>query len=181
MSQTGDSIPYDELVQGALKGVVRRVLADVAARGLPGAHHFYIAFKTKAPGVAIPPRLAEKYPDEMTIVLQHRFWNLQVDDDAFAVDLSFNQRRERLHIPFAALIGFVDPSVRFALQFQEQEAEAALPTARSLVPEMADAAEDSPASPSPAAKDDAAGNATGNAKAGDGNVVALDTFRKRPS
>ncbi len=161
------SIAYDELVQKALKSVVAQVLTDAGQFGLPGDHHFYIAFKTKAPGVNIPDRLREKYPDEMTIVLQHRFWNLRVHEDFFEVELSFNQRRERLVIPFAALIGFVDPSVRFALQFQEQDADAAasLPTARSQVPEGEE--------PSAEAGDDSGGDQSGN-------VVTLDNFRKRP-
>lgn len=162
MNAGTNGIAYDDLVQSALKGVVRQVLADVAKHGLPGDHHFYIAFKTKAPGVILPDRLRERYPDEMTIVLQHRYWGLAVDDERFEVQLSFDQRRERLVIPFSALIGFVDPSVRFALQFQEQEAEAALPTARSQVPETAADADETP-------------------KTGGGDkVVTLDAFRKRP-
>ena len=111
-------IPYDEHVQDALRGVVYNVLIDVAAAGaLPGGHHFYIAFKTAAPGVDIPAHLKERYPDEMTVVVQHRFWDLKVDREGFEIGLSFNQVPAKLIVPFSAVIGFVDPSVNFALQF----------------------------------------------------------------
>ncbi|ODU21960.1 MAG: hypothetical protein ABS87_04440 [Sphingomonas sp. SCN 67-18] len=115
-------IPYDEIVQEALRAVVGRVLGEVAAAGgvPPGDHHFYITFKTGAGGVDIPRHLTERFPDEMTIVLQHKFWDLKVHDDGFEVGLSFNQIPTRLVIPFAAVTGFVDPSVDFALQFQAQ-------------------------------------------------------------
>ena len=115
-------IPYDEIVQEALRAVVGRVLGSVAQTGgLPGAHHFYITFKTQAPGVDIPQRLMERFPDEMTIVLQHRFWDLTVDDRKFSVGLSFNQIPSILTIPFAAITGFHDPAVNFELRFQAQE------------------------------------------------------------
>ena len=114
-------IPYDEIVQEALRAVVGRVLNQVAATGmLPGNHHFYITFKTRAPGVDIPKHLSERFPDEMTIVLQHKFWDLKVGDDLFEVGLTFNQVAARLVIPFAAISAFVDPEVNFALQFQVQ-------------------------------------------------------------
>ncbi|AGH49806.1 MULTISPECIES: SspB family protein [Sphingomonadales] len=115
-------IPYDEIVQEALRAVVGRVLGEVQANGgLPGQHHFYITFKTHAPGVDIPQHLTERFPDEMTIVIQHRFWDLKVRPDAFEVGLSFNQMPAKLVIPFAAVTGFVDPAVNFALQFQAQD------------------------------------------------------------
>lgn len=115
-------IPYDEIVQEALRAVVGRVLGSVAeSGGLPGGHHFYITFKTHAPGVDIPPRLIERFPDEMTIVLQHRFWDLKVDEERFSVGLSFNQVPAMLTIPFAAITGFHDPAVNFELRFQAQE------------------------------------------------------------
>ena len=115
-------IPYDEIVQEALRAVVGRVLGSVAATGgLPGAHHFYITFKTQSPGVDIPQRLMERFPDEMTIVLQHRFWDLKVDAERFSVGLSFNQIPTTLTIPFAAITGFHDPAVNFELRFQAQE------------------------------------------------------------
>ncbi len=122
METTQDSlIPYDEIVQEALRAVVGRVLGQIGSSGLPGEHHFYITFKTRAPGVDIPDHLMEKFPDEMTIVLQNRFWDLEVNDDGFQVGLSFNQISSLLIIPFAAITSFVDPAVDFALQFQVGE------------------------------------------------------------
>jgi uncharacterized protein len=111
-------IPYDEIVQEALRAVVGRVLGEVAAQGLPGAHHFYITFKTQAPGVSIPRALIERFPDEMTIVLQNKYWDLKVSDSGFEVGLSFSQIPSHLTIPFGAVTAFVDPAVNFALQFQ---------------------------------------------------------------
>ncbi len=117
-------IPYDEIVQEALRAVVGRVLGEVEATGrLPGEHHFYITFKTAAPGVDIPRHLSERFPDEMTIVIQNRFWDLKVAENGFEVGLSFNQAPAKLVIPFAAITGFVDPAVNFALQFQAQVEE----------------------------------------------------------
>ena len=111
-------IPYDEIVQDSLRMVVRRVLGDVAAGGgLPGAHHFFIAFRTRYPGVDMPKHLLERYPEEMTVVLQHRYWDLLVDDEHFEVGLTFNQVPAKLSIPYKAISGFVDPAVNFALQF----------------------------------------------------------------
>jgi hypothetical protein len=118
---TPDSlIPYDEIVQEALRAVVGRVLGSVERSGgtLPGSHHFYITFKTGAPGVQIPQHLRERFPDEMTIVLQNKFWDLAVDEQGFQVGLSFNQIPAKLMIPFAAITAFVDPAVDFGLQFQ---------------------------------------------------------------
>jgi hypothetical protein len=119
---TADSlIPYDEIVQEALRAVVGRVLGEVERGGvLPGDHHFYITFKTGAQGVDIPRHLTERFPDEMTIVIQNRFWDLKVKPDGFEVGLSFNQMPAKLCIPFAAVTQFVDPAVNFALQFQAQ-------------------------------------------------------------
>ncbi|MCC6946585.1 MAG: Stringent starvation protein B [Bradyrhizobiaceae bacterium] len=119
-----DLIRYDLLAQDALRGVVKKVLADVAARGLPGEHHFFITFNTRADGVSISDRLREKYPEEMTIVLQHQFWDLIVHDDRFDVGVSFNGIPERLSVPYAAIKGFFDPSVQFGLQFELAEAKA---------------------------------------------------------
>lgn len=116
-------IPYDEIVQEALRAVVSRVLGEVEKDGLPGGHHFYITFKTRAPGVDIPDHLIARFPDEMTIVLQNRYWDLKVDDDRFEVGLSFNQISSMLHIPFSAITSFVDPAVDFALQFHVDEVE----------------------------------------------------------
>ncbi|MBU0556161.1 MAG: hypothetical protein KKD64_17430 [Alphaproteobacteria bacterium] len=115
-------IPYDEIVQEALRAIPGRVLQDIAVTGaLPGNHHFYITFKTQAPGVSVPPWLAERFPDEMTIVLQHKFWDLKVTDTSFEVSLTFNQVPAHLVIPFAALRFFVDPAVNFSLEFQVLE------------------------------------------------------------
>src|SRR3954463_10659778 len=113
-----DHIRYDLLTQQALRAVVRRVLSDVAKTGsLPGEHHFYVTFATRAPGVKISARLREQYPEEMTIVLQHQFWDLVVTDAHFEVGLSFNGITEKLYVPLEAIKGFFDPSVQFGLQF----------------------------------------------------------------
>jgi hypothetical protein len=159
---TESLIPYDEVVQEALRAVIGRVLSKVADEGLPGAHHFYIAFKTAHPDAVVPKWLHEKYPDEMTIVIQNRFWDLKVHADRFEVGLSFNQRPERLVVPYAAVVGFVDPSVNFALQFQVQEG---------------DGEPDAPPTPDNEPDDD---TPTPSAPAGGpGNVVSLDRFRKK--
>jgi uncharacterized protein len=117
-------IPYDEIVQEALRDVVGRVLGQVERTGaLPGDHHFYITFKTKMPGVSIPKHLSERFPDEMTIVLQHRFWDLKVEKEGFTVGLSFGGVPSTLQVPFAAVTDFVDPCVDFSLKFQANGAE----------------------------------------------------------
>jgi hypothetical protein len=117
-------IPYDEIVQEALRDVVGRVLGEVEhSGGLPGEHHFYITFKTRLPGVAIPKHLLERFPEEMTIVIQHRFWDLKVEEDAFSVGLSFGGVPASLRVPFAAVTDFVDPAVEFSLKFQANAAE----------------------------------------------------------
>ncbi len=116
---TGSSIDYDALTQDALRGVVRNVLNQVAKTGLLGEHHFYIAFNTQAPGVVLSRRLREKYPEEMMVVLQHRFWDLAATDEGFEVKLTFDGIPERLYVPFSSLRVFHDPSVRFTLQFGE--------------------------------------------------------------
>lgn len=127
------TIDYEGLAQEAMRGVVRKVLARAAKSGLPGDHHFYISFDTEAPGVSLSRRLKEKYPHEMTIVLQHRFWDLIVNEDRFEVKLTFDGIPERLIVPFDALKVFFDPSVRFGLQFEDPgagpdaEAEAGAP------------------------------------------------------
>jgi len=159
-------IPYDELVQDALLGVVRKVLTDAANYGLPGAHHFYIAFRTEHPGVDIPAYLRERYKEEMTIVLQNQFWDLKVEDEYFQVGLSFNSKPAVLTIPFAAVTGFLDPSVEFALQFQRPRPSQ--PAAEPAAPEPAATAAE-PADDSPAPADNG----------GEANVVALDAFRRK--
>ena len=167
--ETPDSlIPYDEIVQEALRAVVGRVLGSVERTGvLPGNHHFYITFKTAAPGVQIPQHLRERFPDEMTIVLQNKFWDLAVDDQGFQVGLSFNQIPAKLMIPFAAITAFVDPAVDFGLQFQ-----AAVTDAEPAAHEAAenDARESDAERP----------GAAGVAVADDGsNVVTVDFGRKK--
>ncbi|MFV0644634.1 MAG: SspB family protein [Sphingomonadaceae bacterium] len=125
---TPDSlIPYDEIVQEALRAVVGRVLGEIEQTGgsLPGNHHFYITFKTHAPGVVIPGHLRERFPDEMTIVLQNKFWDLNVTETGFSVGLTFNQVPAKLEIPFGAITAFVDPAVDFGLQFQAAVADMA--------------------------------------------------------
>ena len=159
--QPDSLIPYDEIVQEALRAVVGRVLGQVVADGgvLPGEHHFYITFKTTAPGVSIPKHLHQRFPDEMTIVLQNKFWELKVSETGFSIGLSFNAIPSKLEIPFAAITAFVDPSVDFGLQFQAAHADAALP-------EPHEAAEND--GPEPAALVD------------DGsNVVSVDFGRKK--
>lgn len=155
-------IPYDEIVQEALRAVVGRVLSEVAGNGgtLPGRHHFYITFKTKAPGVDIPRHLIERFPDEMTIVLENRFWDLAVSDDGFSVGLSFNQIGSILTIPFAAITAFVDPSVDFGLQFH------------------VDGAHDDAAPHDPAQNDAVVREADADSDGGS-NVVTVDFGRKK--
>ncbi len=117
-------IPYDEIVQDALRAVVGRVLQEVERSGaLPGEHHFFITFRTKAAGVSIPRHLFERFPEEMTIVIQHRFWDLKVDDEGFSVGLSFGGVPATLAVPFAAVTAFHDPAVEFSLTFQANAAE----------------------------------------------------------
>ena len=118
---TGRMIDYEALSQDAMRGVVRTVLTQTAKSGLPGDHHFYISFDTQAPGVVLSRRLQDKYPEEMTIVLQHRFWDLAVSEDRFEVKLTFDGVPERLVVPFPAIKVFFDPSVRFGLQFEAPE------------------------------------------------------------
>jgi len=162
-------IPYDEIVQEALRAVVGRVLGEIERTGgeLPGTHHFYITFKTGAPGVSIPAHLRERFPDEMTIVLQNKFWDLAVDEEGFTVGLSFNQIPAKLDIPFSAITAFVDPAVDFGLQFQ-----AAL---GDMEPEPHDDAEND--SPEASGAQDVGPDAT---ESEDGsNVVTVDFGRKK--
>jgi uncharacterized protein len=155
-------IPYDEIVQDALRAVVGRVLREVEhSGGLPGGHHFYITLKTRAPGVAIPKHLLERFPDEMTIVIQHRFWDLKVEEDNFTVGLSFGGVPATLRVPFAAVTQFHDPAVEFALTFHADAAESP--------PEEHEEAEND--APEPAAEE---------ASRDDGsNVVNVDFTRKK--
>lgn len=127
---TGPMIDYDALQQDALRGIVRAALQQIAKTGLPGEHHFYISFLTHGPGVVVSKRLKEKYPHEMTIVLQHRFWDLLVSDERFEVKLTFDGIPERLVVPYAAIKVFIDPSVHFGLQFEEAADNRDLPAPR---------------------------------------------------
>ena len=125
-----DHIRYDVLARDALRGVLRRVLTDAAEHGLPGEHHFFITFLSAADGVKLSPRLLAQYPEEMTIILQHQFWDLVVTEDRFEVGLSFGNIPERLVVPFAAIKSFLDPSVQFGLQFEPSEALPEAPAAK---------------------------------------------------
>lgn len=130
MTTTGSMIDYEALQQEAMRGVVRAVLNLIAKSGLPGEHHFYISFLTQAPGVILSKRLKEKYPHEMTIVLQHRFWDLIVSEDRFEVKLTFDGIPERLVVPFSSIKVFIDPSVRFGLQFEDASSDKEVPAPR---------------------------------------------------
>jgi uncharacterized protein len=170
-----DYMRYDRMVEDALRGVVRRALNEAAANGLPGNHHFYLTFRTRAPGVDIPPYLVERYPNEMTIVLQYQFYGLEAQEDWFTVTLSFNNQQERLQIPYAAISVFADPSVNFALQFQAAEDEA---VELDAAPEEA---HPSAASEPPRALPPAAPSKPAQPR-GDGDgaeVVSLDQFRRK--
>ncbi len=129
-----DHIRYDVLARDALRGVLRRVLADAAEHGLPGEHHFFITFLSTAEGVKLSPRLLAQYPEEMTVILQHQFWDLVVTEDRFEVGLSFGGIPERLVVPFSAIKSFFDPSVQFGLQFDPQEATSEAPAQPTCPP-----------------------------------------------
>lgn len=188
---TESHIDYDAKVQDALRSVVKTVLKDTAKDGLQGDHHFYIAFKTQAEGVNIPAHLASRFPDEMTIVLQHKFWGLEVHEDRFEIGLSFNQKPEHLVVPFEAIVGFVDPSVQFALQFHD-EADVEVEGAEgddTAVTEAAIAEDDGMFLPEEETATEAVAPSDGGAQTSDpaeseedearDNVVALDAFRKK--
>jgi hypothetical protein len=175
-----DLIRYDILAQEALRGVMRKVLMEVARTGLPGNHHFFITFLTGAPGVRVSTRLRERYPEQMTIVLQFQYWDLKVSDTGFEVGLSFSDIAERLEIPFSAVRGFYDPSVNFELEF-DVKAEPVAAAIETPAPETAKL----PSTPrkaeprrkppiQPAVEEEAAPDAKGGAE-----VVSLDAFRKK--
>jgi hypothetical protein len=169
-----DHIRYDVLARDALRGVLRRVLTDAAEHGLPGEHHFFITFLSTADGVKLSPRLLAQYPEEMTIILQHQFWDLVVTEDRFEVGLSFGGIPERLVVPFAAIKSFLDPSVQFGLQFEPSESVAETPAAK--LPAVPPASALPVAAPEPAAKstDDEPAKTSEGAE-----VVRLDRFRKK--
>jgi hypothetical protein len=180
-----DLIRYDILAQDALRGVVRKVLSEVARTGLPGEHHFFISFATQAPGVRVSSRLLAQYPDEMTIVLQHQYWDLTVTEHAFEVGLSFNNVPERLLVPFTAVKGFVDPSVQFGLQFEvSPRADAVTETEAGTKPEQAKPAVSVPGVPAPKVVEAKADGlppppAKPKGEPVEAEVVSLDAFRKK--
>ncbi len=153
---SGDTIDYDALLRRSLTSLVRDILTDAAENGLRGNHHYFVAFSTTHPDVNIPQSLREKHPKDMTIVLQNQFWDLAVGEDSFSVKLNFAGRTELLEIPFDALLGFLDPSVQFALPFKEPE-----PEAYSEAP-----AQTSEPEPAPV-------------ESNEDNVVTLDSFRNQ--
>jgi hypothetical protein len=169
-----DLIRYDVLARDALRGVLRQVLMDAAEHGLPGEHHFFITFLSKADGVKISPRLLAQYPEEMTIILQHQFWDLIVTDERFEVGLSFGGIPERLVVPFSAIKSFFDPSVQFGLQFESGETDASASNLPAVPSPPAATVPATPASPV------AAEPADEPAKPSEGaEVVRLDRFRKK--
>ncbi|MCE7027433.1 SspB family protein [Jiella avicenniae] len=183
-----DLIRYDVLAQEALRGVIRKVLSEVAKTGLPGEHHFFITFLTSAPGVRISSRLREKYPELMTIVVQHQFWDLQVTEASFEVGLSFSDIPERLLVPFSAIRGFYDPAVNFELEFDVQGAVAANAESEPQEPAPAPTPLSTTQIPGPSArkgKDAAKAEKAGGdgevdeADRKDAEVVSLDAFRKK--
>jgi hypothetical protein len=156
-SMAAKGFDYDDLVQNALKSVVKDSLKYVADYGLPGSHHFYITFQTNRPDVKIPDFLREKHPDEITIVLQHQFWDMKVDSQGFEVSLSFNDIQEKICVPFSAIVNFLDPSVKFGLQFTPEDPPKDIPEKQSK----------------PRKKNDK------ESEKGPHNVVTLDSFRKK--
>ncbi len=201
-----DLIRYDIIIQDALRSAVRKILVEVNRAGLPGEHHFYIAFETTAPGVRISNRLRERYPKEMTIVLQHQFWDLQITEHAFEVGLSFGGVPEHLYVPFAAIKGFFDPSVQFALEFEPGKTGEDLPAEFRIAERDLDSVEEFHARLESAVEQDekeeevadAAASKAGETAAdseedkkksesdkaskddnGSGQIVSLDSFRKK--
>jgi len=171
-----DIIRYDILVQNALRGVIRKVLSEVEKTGLPGNHHFFITFVTTAPGVRISNRIREQYPEQMTIVLQHQFWDLEIGETGFGIGLSFSDVPEKLYVPYAAVRGFYDPSVNFELEFDVADGDAeAADEGAANADEPADTAqaptESETVTESPATD--------GEDEDGTADVVSLDAFRKK--
>ncbi len=147
-----DGFNYEEMVQEGLRSVVREALEITALEGLPGAHHFYIAFKTDYPGVQLPEYLRDRHPEEMTIVVQHQYWGLEADENGFFISLSFSESQERIYVPFHALLSFMDPYAKFGLQF---------------IPPPIIEMDEVPAPQLPSSLEEK------------GNIISLDTFRKK--
>lgn len=180
---TEDILRYDILVQNALRGVIRKVLSEVDKTGLPGNHHFFITFLTGAQGVKVSNRIKEQYPEQMTIVLQHQYWELEVNETGFGIGLSFSDIPEKLYIPYAAIRGFYDPSVNFELEFDVEQSEdkeetsgdvATIGAATSVLQD--DAASDKAENKEAPDEDDQSSNEDGD---GSADVVSLDSFRKK--
>jgi uncharacterized protein len=169
-------IDYPGLIDNAMRGVVRDALIHISKHGLPGDHHFFVSFQTNFPGVSISPQLKSRYPEEITIVIQHQFWDLTITDSQFSLMLSFNNIPEKLVVPYDALTAFADPSVKFGLQFHgkkagtsEEDETLSCPATgkkQGAKPSLASFDEDEPASE--------------NAAANDEKVISLEAFRKRP-
>lgn len=158
---TEDVLRYDRMVETALRGVVRDALLLVQREGLPGGHHFYITFRTQFPGAEVPAHMVALHPEEITIVIQHQFWDLNVSDTGFEITLSFNQTPETCRVPFAAITGFADPYAKFGLQFQAED-------------ELDDDEDEDSVEDDEAAPDD-----TDKPEPTTGQVIALDSFRKK--
>ncbi|WP_092023307.1 ClpXP protease specificity-enhancing factor SspB [Bradyrhizobium sp. OK095] len=169
-----DHIRYDVLARDALRGVLRKVLTDAASHGLPGEHHFFITFVSKAEGVKISPRLLAQYPEEMTVILQHQFWDLTVLEDRFEVGLSFGGIPERLIVPFSSIKSFLDPSVKFGLQFETSDVADAAPETLPAAPAPSAIAVPAPATEAADGADEPTAPNQGGAE-----VVRLDRFRKK--
>ncbi|MEM7300176.1 MAG: ClpXP protease specificity-enhancing factor SspB [Pseudomonadota bacterium] len=195
-----DLIRYDVLAQEALRGVVKKILGEVSRTGLPGDHHFYISFATKHPGVRLSNRMRAQYPDEMTIVVQHQFWEMETGDTEFEIGLSFNDIPEKLKIPYAAIKGFFDPSVQFGLQFDVEndavdDEEETVPSSitaisKDLAPTALAAVQETPEAVTPAnsetaddVRDEESAEETDaesdSEEAATAEVVSLDAFRKK--
>ncbi len=179
-----DLIRYDVLVSDALRGVVRQVLTEIAATGLPGEHHFYITIDTRLPGVRISSALRQRFPEEMTVVLQHQFWDLKVTEQTFEVGLSFSGVPERLLIPFSSVTGFADPSVDFALKFETLLVDDEEMIGEPAEPLPADEADNAPVKLETATSDmpgntDTPDDDDGESEEKSADVVSLDAFRKK--
>ena len=169
--QPQDLMRFDLMAQKALRGVVRQALERIAKTGLPGEHHFYISFDTKAEGVKMSDRLRQEYTEEMTIVLQHQYWGLEITENQFQIELSFNDRPEKIVIPYIAIKGFFDPSVQFGLQFQMDDDEFA-----EEAEELSVVSQDDSVSNDHKTEVDSPPFAAAN---GSAEVVVLDAFRKK--
>lgn len=178
-----DLIRYDILTQEALRRVIRKVLEEVQRTGLPGEHHFFITFETGYPGVRLSARMRERYPEEMTIVIQHSYWNLEVDENCLEIDLSFDDIRERLRVPFPAIRGFFDPAVKFGLQFdveqQSEEKPAEIAEATPIKAAKSTKAKKKAVTADKPENEDSAETEEESKQDNGGDVVSLDSFRKK--